>query len=596
MLVVPKHITLSDMIDILYEEFHVDKLLYRLMLEVHYRTESPWFPVIEIQNDNDLSVFISETSKTKLPLCVSRLKKKRTVVVNQLKKDKTHVVTKLKKDESDVDKKRQKVISRICVKFWEKTLLHVPHVKHLKDDKVKHNTTIELLRLICKEVDRTYTSNGIIERLYSSPFCLAVENNTDEAIEVLTTYFPQSYWFDKDGQNIFQLTVLNRSEKVYSYILHHGRNAKFRFSISEDADGNNILHLAGRLSPMHKLASRPALQMQKELQWFEEVKRVVGTAHTRALNKNKETPMTAFRKQHKELRKDGEEWMKKTADSYTITATLIITIVFAAAITVPGGTDDKTGKPIYEMKPSFIIFAVADAISLFTATTSLLSFLYILTARYNWNLSVRIERCFLSQKNSGVGRGFKEKDTSVSNIEAVKEKDLNDEPLAMEVQSPLVDQTNSMKTGGGSYPPLPTQGTNPTGNTPRKSSYVNVIGESSKKTVNICTLITPRGMSTNGLNSMLENGPWYIRNHPLILRKWNPYVDLLKEDVRNVPMWVKLHGVPVTASSQDEGFYGNSDYDEDPYDDDMYESQDLSQEIQAICDNLDIRVRGRKNK
>ncbi|GJU78945.1 cytokinin dehydrogenase 3-like protein [Tanacetum coccineum] len=42
--------------------------------------------------------------------------------------------------------------------------------------------------------------------------------------------------------------------------------------------------------------------------------------------------------------------------------------------------------------------------------------------------------------------------------------------------------------------------------------------------------------------------------------------------------------------------YGNGDYDEDPYDDDMYEGQDLPQELQAICDNLDIRVRGRKKK
>ncbi|GJU43456.1 hypothetical protein Tco_1200722 [Tanacetum coccineum] len=42
--------------------------------------------------------------------------------------------------------------------------------------------------------------------------------------------------------------------------------------------------------------------------------------------------------------------------------------------------------------------------------------------------------------------------------------------------------------------------------------------------------------------------------------------------------------------------YGNGDYDVDPYDDDMYEGQDLSQELQAICDNLDIRVRGRKKK
>ncbi|GJZ78518.1 hypothetical protein Tco_0643355 [Tanacetum coccineum] len=41
--------------------------------------------------------------------------------------------------------------------------------------------------------------------------------------------------------------------------------------------------------------------------------------------------------------------------------------------------------------------------------------------------------------------------------------------------------------------------------------------------------------------------------------------------------------------------YGNGEYDDDPYDD-MYEGQDLSQELQAICDNLDIRVRGRKKK
>nr|GEW67218.1 zinc finger MYM-type protein 1 [Tanacetum cinerariifolium]GEW67327.1 zinc finger MYM-type protein 1 [Tanacetum cinerariifolium] len=34
--------------------------------------------------------------------------------------------------------------------------------------------------------------------------------------------------------------------------------------------------------------------------------------------------------------------------------------------------------------------------------------------------------------------------------------------------------------------------------------------------------------------------------------------------------------------------YGNGDFDEDPYDDDMYEGHDLPQVIQAICDNLDI--------
>ncbi|GJU25894.1 zinc finger, CCHC-type containing protein [Tanacetum coccineum] len=50
---------------------------------------------------------------------------------------------------------------------------------------------------------------------------------------------------------------------------------------------------------------------------------------------------------------------------------------------------------------------------------------------------------------------------------------------------------------------------------------------------------------------MLENGPWFIRNNPLILKKWHPDENLLKEDVSTVPVWVKLHGVPVTAFSED---------------------------------------------
>ncbi|GKD77507.1 zinc knuckle CX2CX4HX4C containing protein, partial [Tanacetum coccineum] len=53
----------------------------------------------------------------------------------------------------------------------------------------------------------------------------------------------------------------------------------------------------------------------------------------------------------------------------------------------------------------------------------------------------------------------------------------------------------------------------------------------------------------DGLDAMLENGAWFIRNNPLILKKWNLDVNLLKEDVDNVPVWVKLHGVPVTAFS-----------------------------------------------
>ncbi|GKC89781.1 hypothetical protein Tco_1150430 [Tanacetum coccineum] len=42
--------------------------------------------------------------------------------------------------------------------------------------------------------------------------------------------------------------------------------------------------------------------------------------------------------------------------------------------------------------------------------------------------------------------------------------------------------------------------------------------------------------------------------------------------------------------------YENGDYGYDPYDDDMYEGQDIPEKLQAICVNLDITVRGRRKK
>nr|GEY61121.1 hypothetical protein [Tanacetum cinerariifolium] len=52
-----------------------------------------------------------------------------------------------------------------------------------------------------------------------------------------------------------------------------------------------------------------------------------------------------------------------------------------------------------------------------------------------------------------------------------------DEPVTMEVQSPLVDQTHAVISGGESYPPLPTQGTTLIGNTLGRSSYARVMIE-----------------------------------------------------------------------------------------------------------------------
>ncbi|GJW62147.1 putative reverse transcriptase domain-containing protein [Tanacetum coccineum] len=129
--------------------------------------------------------------------------------------------------------------------------------------------------------------------------------------------------------------------------------------------------------------------------------------------------------------------------------------------------------------------------------------------------------------------------------------------------------------------------TTSTGNAPGKSLYANITSKPSRKKVMVRTLFTPGGNGIDvvvpvdsiraisarfantayGLflwkkvaypvvanyvrNAMIENGSWFIQNNPLILKKWHPDENLLKEDVSIVPLWVKLHGVPVTAFSKD---------------------------------------------
>nr|GEW16210.1 hypothetical protein [Tanacetum cinerariifolium] len=88
-----------------------------------------------------------------------------------------------------------------------------------------------------------------------------------------------------------------------------------------------------------------------------------------------------------------------------------------------------------------------------------------------------------------------------------------------------------------------------------------VTGEPSRKIANFRTLMGPTGNgvdvfvskdSKDGMDPMLENRPWFICNISLILKKWTLNANLLKEDVSNVPVWVKLHNVPITAFSEDD--------------------------------------------
>lgn len=86
--------------------------------------------------------------------------------------------------------------------------------------------------------------------------------------------------------------------------------------------------------------------------------------------------------EHKELLKKAESWMRDTAQSCTVVAALIATMVFTASFTVPGGNNQDTGIPIFLGTPAFIIFTMSGAMALFSSITSVLAFTVILTSSY----------------------------------------------------------------------------------------------------------------------------------------------------------------------------------------------------------------------
>ncbi|XP_039045103.1 uncharacterized protein LOC120184793 [Hibiscus syriacus] len=50
---------------------------------------------------------------------------------------------------------------------------------------------------------------------------------------------------------------------------------------------------------------------------------------------------------------------------------------------------------------------------------------------------------------------------------------------------------------------------------------------------------------------VLENGPWYIYNKPLILRQWEPNLKKLHFDLTRISIWVHLYNVPLELFTND---------------------------------------------
>ncbi|WCJ31599.1 Ankyrin repeat family protein [Euphorbia peplus] len=282
---------------------------------------------------------------------------------------------------------RKNIIRRGChqllVWIWQGLKPFIPAIKYMYNLKLKHTQANELLCYLCNQISTLHKSEferlGVEKAIFN-----AVKHGIVEFIVEMIKHYPDIIWCEDDyGRNILLYATLQRQEKIFSLVYKMGAK-KNAMATSWDKYHNNILHQAAYLAPSSQLdrVSGAALQMQRELLWFKEVESIVQPKYREMQNIHKKTPQTLFSETHKRLVEEGEKWMKDTAESCTVVAALIATIMFSAIFTAPGGYNQYSGEPLYLYQNSFMVFIVSDAISLFASSSSLLMFLGILTSRY----------------------------------------------------------------------------------------------------------------------------------------------------------------------------------------------------------------------
>ena len=112
------------------------------------------------------------------------------------------------------------------------------------------------------------------------------------------------------------------------------------------------------------------------------VKRIIPPSFIAHCNEDDLTARELFKIEHAEMLKEAQGWIKETAQSCSAVAALVATIVFAAAFTVPGGTDANSGLPIFLTSSVFIFFTIMDVVALASSLAAVVVFLSILTSPF----------------------------------------------------------------------------------------------------------------------------------------------------------------------------------------------------------------------
>ncbi|CAN6546753.1 unnamed protein product [Malus baccata var. baccata] len=226
----------------------------------------------------------------------------------------------------------------------------------------------------------------------STPLLIASVTGNVPIVQEILEQHPQAVeHVNEKEHNILHLAIKNRQKKIFD-LIKSNLTVMSKLSKRIDSNGNTILHQAAdrsyySVSLSQKLIG-PAMQLQDELRWFQRVKEILPPHYTIHHNEKVQTADELFNYWHDDLLEQAQKWVKETAQSCSTVAVLVATVVFAAAYTIPGGTNDQNGLPLFQNDPLFLLFTSMDIVAIASSLSSVAFFLSILSSPLDYPLFV----------------------------------------------------------------------------------------------------------------------------------------------------------------------------------------------------------------
>ncbi|XP_031268817.1 uncharacterized protein LOC116127296 [Pistacia vera] len=187
--------------------------------------------------------------------------------------------------------------------LWNCIGLLAPGIKEVHDAKLTHKFALELVKSVVVAFSPLSDSQIYEFFLQSDIITKAASSGIVEIVKICLQMVPDIFWLSTDQQTLLKVAVQYRQEKILTLVHNTVVYNKFTSPKPIDEFKNSILHLAARLAPPHylRVVSGAALQMQREVQWFKEVEKLVHPFLKEMPNSDGKTAQVVFTEQHKAM-------------------------------------------------------------------------------------------------------------------------------------------------------------------------------------------------------------------------------------------------------------------------------------------------------